>query len=97
MAYQSPSLTGVMLLVVPAIGVSAAAYGRYIKRLSKEVQEKLGGVNALVSKFCNCYFRNNFICGHCYRRYYYTHSMCSSIVIFSHSLDITGILLWQLI
>ncbi len=37
--YTSPVLTGLMLLVVPAIAFSAVIYGRRIRKLSREVQD----------------------------------------------------------
>lgn len=39
--YTSPVLTALMLAVVPAVAIGAVFYGRYIRRLSKEVQDAL--------------------------------------------------------
>jgi len=39
--FTSPVLTGLMLLVVPAIAVGAVLYGRRIRKLSREVQDAL--------------------------------------------------------
>jgi ATP-binding cassette subfamily B protein len=40
--YTSPRLALAMLAVVPAVALGAVAYGRRIRRLSREVQEALG-------------------------------------------------------
>lgn len=37
----SPALTGVMLLVVPGIAVAAVVFGRFLRKLSKQVQDAL--------------------------------------------------------
>ena len=38
----SPTLTGLSLAVMPAVGIGAVLYGRYVKRLSKSAQSALG-------------------------------------------------------
>ena len=38
---QSPTLTGVAMLVVPVVAIGAALYGRLIRRVSTEVQDAL--------------------------------------------------------
>ncbi|CAG7850726.1 ATP-dependent permease MDL1, mitochondrial AltName: Full=ABC transporter mdl1; Flags: Precursor [Serendipita indica DSM 11827] len=42
MFYLSPTLTALMLAIVPPISLGAVLYGRYLKRLSKRTQEALG-------------------------------------------------------
>ncbi|KAG9056840.1 ATP-binding cassette permease mdl1 [Serendipita sp. 407] len=42
MFYLSPTLTALMLAIVPPISLGAFVYGRYLKRLSKKTQETLG-------------------------------------------------------
>jgi ABC transporter fused permease/ATP-binding protein len=37
--YTSPRLTGLMLAIVPAVAFGAVAYGRRVRKLSKEVQD----------------------------------------------------------
>lgn len=39
--YMSPRLAGVSLLVVPFVAIGAVAYGRVIRRISKDVQDAL--------------------------------------------------------
>ena len=41
MAYMSPTLTLIMMGIVPPFAGGAVAYGRYVKRLSKETQDAL--------------------------------------------------------
>lgn len=41
MLHLSPQLTGLILLTVPPLALSAAFYGRFVKRLSKETQAAL--------------------------------------------------------
>ena len=41
LVYTSPSLSGVALAVVPLVAISAALYGRLVRRLSKQVQDAL--------------------------------------------------------
>jgi ABC transporter fused permease/ATP-binding protein len=41
--YNSPRLTLVMLSIVPAIALGAVAYGRRVRKLSREVQDALAG------------------------------------------------------
>lgn len=42
MFYLSPTLTALMLAIVPPISLAAVFYGRYLKKLSKRTQEALG-------------------------------------------------------
>ncbi|KAB5588714.1 ATP-dependent permease [Ceratobasidium theobromae] len=42
MFYISPTLTALMLAIVPPVSLGAFAYGRYLKRLSNRTQEGLG-------------------------------------------------------
>jgi ABC transporter fused permease/ATP-binding protein len=39
--YTSPLLTGLMLLIVPAVAVGAVTYGRRVRRLARDVQDAL--------------------------------------------------------
>ncbi len=41
--FTSPKLTSLMLAVVPAIALGAVAYGRRVRKLSREVQDALAG------------------------------------------------------
>jgi putative ABC transport system ATP-binding protein len=42
LVYLSPSLTGLMLSVVPVVAIGGVYYGRFIKSLSRQVQDALG-------------------------------------------------------
>ncbi|KAJ1982875.1 ATP-binding cassette permease mdl1 [Dimargaris xerosporica] len=42
MVYMSPTLTGIMLAIVPPISVAAVVYGRFIRNLSHRTQDALG-------------------------------------------------------
>ena len=46
----SPILAAMMLGVVPAIAISAVAYGRRVRRLSKEVQDRLADAGAVAEE-----------------------------------------------
>src|SRR6185436_5301234 len=46
----SPVLATMMIAVVPAIAVSAVAYGRRVRRLSKEVQDRLAEAGAVAEE-----------------------------------------------
>ncbi|KAG8705619.1 ATP-binding cassette permease mdl1 [Ceratobasidium sp. 394] len=46
----SPSLTGVMLIIVPPISLGAYLYGRYLKRLSNRTQEGLGAMSKVANE-----------------------------------------------
>lgn len=48
--YTSPRLALAMLAVVPAIAVSAVIYGRRVRRLSKEVQDRLAMASAVAEE-----------------------------------------------
>jgi len=42
MFYVSPSLTAMMLAIIPPVSIGAVVYGRYIKKLSNATQEAIG-------------------------------------------------------
>jgi ABC transporter fused permease/ATP-binding protein len=48
--YTSPALTLVMLAVVPPVAVGAVAYGRRVRKLSKEVQDALAASNEVAEE-----------------------------------------------
>jgi ABC transporter fused permease/ATP-binding protein len=48
--YTSPTLTLVMLAVVPPVAVGAVAYGRRVRKLSKEVQDALASSNEVAEE-----------------------------------------------
>ncbi|HUS65263.1 MAG TPA: ABC transporter transmembrane domain-containing protein [Kofleriaceae bacterium] len=48
--FTSPMLATMMIGVVPAIAVSAVAYGRRVRRLSKEVQDRLADAGAVAEE-----------------------------------------------
>ncbi|KAJ2724855.1 ATP-binding cassette permease mdl1 [Coemansia sp. Benny D115] len=50
MLYVSPTLTGVMLGIVPPIAVWAVVYGRVIKRLSRQTQEAVGALSKVAEE-----------------------------------------------
>ncbi|CAE6512041.1 unnamed protein product [Rhizoctonia solani] len=49
MFYLSPTLTALMLAIVPPVSLGAFAYGRYLKRLSNRTQEGLGDMTKVVA------------------------------------------------
>lgn len=53
MAFTSPRLTGIALLVVPVIVFSARTVGRLVRRLSRAVQDRLADLGALVEESLN--------------------------------------------
>ncbi|KAI5118306.1 hypothetical protein M0805_006474 [Coniferiporia weirii] len=50
MFYLSPTLTALMLAVVPPVSLGAVFYGRYIKRLSNRTQEAVGEMTKIASE-----------------------------------------------
>ncbi|KAH8109010.1 P-loop containing nucleoside triphosphate hydrolase protein [Phellopilus nigrolimitatus] len=50
MFYLSPTLTALMLAVVPPVSLGAVFYGRYIKRLSNRTQEAVGEMTKVASE-----------------------------------------------
>jgi ATP-binding cassette subfamily B protein len=48
--YTSPSLTLLMLVVVPPIALSAVTYGRRLRALSREVQEAVGSASEVAEE-----------------------------------------------
>ena len=48
--YLTPKLTALMLSIVPLVVVSGFFYGRYIRKLSKEVQDTLGKTTELAEE-----------------------------------------------
>lgn len=48
--YLAPSLTAFMLLTFPVLVVLALVFGRYIRRLSKQTQDKLADANVVVEE-----------------------------------------------
>jgi ABC transporter fused permease/ATP-binding protein len=48
--YTSPVLTALMLAVVPAVAVGAMLYGRYIRKLSRQVQDALAQSNEVAEE-----------------------------------------------
>src|SRR5262249_5538898 len=46
----SPVLAAMMIAVVPAIAITAVAYGRRVRRLSKQVQDKLADAGAVAEE-----------------------------------------------
>ncbi|HXN56512.1 MAG TPA: ABC transporter transmembrane domain-containing protein, partial [Myxococcales bacterium] len=48
--YTSPVLTALMLAVVPAVAIGAMLYGRYIRKLSREVQDALAQSNEVAEE-----------------------------------------------
>jgi ATP-binding cassette subfamily B protein len=46
----SPKLAAMMIAVVPAIAISAVAYGRRVRRLSKQVQDRLAEAGAVAEE-----------------------------------------------
>ncbi|MCX6296694.1 MAG: ABC transporter transmembrane domain-containing protein [Bacteroidetes bacterium] len=66
--YISPKLTLMMLAIVPVVAVAAVVFGRFIRKTSKEVQEKIAGSNTIIEEtlqgianvkaFANEFFEN---------------------------------------
>ena len=54
MLYVSPFLAGIGLTVVPAVTVFAIGFGRYIKKLSKQVQDVLAEATEVFVKLFFC-------------------------------------------
>ena len=48
MLYVSPTLAAIGLSVVPAVSILAIYFGRYIKKLSKKVQDVLAGATEVI-------------------------------------------------
>ena len=48
--YTSPLLTAIMLSVVPPVAIGAVAYGRRIRKLSREVQDALAGASEVAEE-----------------------------------------------
>ncbi|CCD22214.1 ATP-binding cassette permease MDL1 NDAI_0A00560 [Naumovozyma dairenensis CBS 421] len=53
MGYLSWKLTGVMMLMVPPLGIMALVYGRKIRNLSKQLQESVGGLSKVAEEQLN--------------------------------------------
>lgn len=66
--YISPKLTLMMLAIVPVVAVAAVIFGRFIRKTSKEVQEKIAESNTVIEEtlqgianvkaFANEFFEN---------------------------------------
>ncbi len=64
----SPKLTFLMLLIVPVVAVAAVIFGRFIRKTSREVQEKIAESNTIIEEtlqgitnvkaFANEFFEN---------------------------------------
>ncbi|KAJ1982130.1 ATP-binding cassette permease mdl1 [Dimargaris cristalligena] len=50
MVYMSPTLTGIMLAIVPPISITAVIYGRFIRTLSHQTQAALGDSTKVVEE-----------------------------------------------
>ncbi|PPQ64552.1 hypothetical protein CVT24_008454 [Panaeolus cyanescens] len=50
MFYVSPTLTALMLAVVPPVSLGAVFYGRYLKKLSKKTQEAMGEMTKVATE-----------------------------------------------
>lgn len=50
LAYNSPKLTLVMLCIVPVVAVFAVFFGRMIRRISKETQDRIAESNTIVEE-----------------------------------------------
>jgi ABC-type multidrug transport system fused ATPase/permease subunit len=48
--YTSPQLTALMLAVVPPIALGAVAYGRRVRKLSRDVQDALAGASEVAEE-----------------------------------------------
>jgi len=66
--FISPKLTFLMLAIVPVVAVAAVIFGRFIRKVSREVQDKIAESNTIVQEtlqgitnvkaFANEYFEN---------------------------------------
>jgi ABC transporter fused permease/ATP-binding protein len=50
LAYTSLELTMIMLLIVPVVAVFAVVFGRYIRKISKETQDRIADSNTVVEE-----------------------------------------------
>ncbi|XP_033112138.1 ABC transporter B family member 1-like [Anneissia japonica] len=50
MLVQSPSLTGVLLSVVPIVAIGAVQYGKFVKGISKKFQDALGDASTVAEE-----------------------------------------------
>ncbi|XP_071946637.1 uncharacterized protein [Antedon mediterranea] len=50
MLVQSPSLTGVLLSVIPIVAVGAMQYGKFVKGISKKFQDALGDASTVAEE-----------------------------------------------
>ena len=50
LAYTSLELTMMMLLIVPVVAVFAVVFGRYIRKISKETQDRIADSNTIVEE-----------------------------------------------
>jgi ABC transporter fused permease/ATP-binding protein len=67
--FISPKLTLLMLAIVPVVAIAAVIFGRFIRKISKEVQDKIADSNTIVQEtlqgitnvkaFANEFFENN--------------------------------------
>jgi len=48
--YLAPTLTAFMLITVPLLVIAAMVFGKYIRKLSRRTQEKLGEANTVVEE-----------------------------------------------
>lgn len=48
LAFTSPRLTGLILIIVPVVALSAVFFGRYIRTISKKVQDDIADSNTIV-------------------------------------------------
>ncbi len=66
--FISPKLTLLMLAIVPVVAIAAVVFGRFIRKISREVQDKIAESNTIVQEtlqgitnvkaFANEYFEN---------------------------------------
>jgi ABC-type multidrug transport system fused ATPase/permease subunit len=66
--YISPKLTLMMLAIVPVVAVAAVVFGRFIRKISREVQDKIAESNTIIEEtlqgintvkaFANEFFEN---------------------------------------
>lgn len=50
LTWLSPKLTLTMLVTIPVVAIVAVVFGRYIRRLSKQVQDKIADTNVVVDE-----------------------------------------------
>ncbi|MFT4681341.1 MAG: ABC transporter fused permease/ATP-binding protein [Granulosicoccus sp.] len=50
LAYTSLELTMIMLLIVPVVAIFAVIFGRYIRKISKETQDRIADSNTIVEE-----------------------------------------------